>query len=802
MHNVEKKYTYTDSSNVKHSIVLKEDDFVLSQKDKSIHDTKFKTKPTTFLKDAFKRFCKNKSSVTGAIILGLLLILSFVVPFADPYDIDVNHPQERLLEPKLFDAGTGFWDGTRQMRDIVCNPSISTTDEAGNVYYYPDSESYATNAVMNLSLPRENNEINTPSRFVSGGYVNLTNTNSLETESIEGLESNKITMSSYSYAFDMNNTYGLEIVFGNEEIENYAQGNYRIYLSYEVESSTGTSGYEYTGVLDTHTPSEDEPDTDESTGVEVALPPFLGIFEGSLNETPYTIIINKGELISEAAGYRGSNGYINGTEFIYTIDSVTNDADGNPATYVLSASDEGFDLSMTYDVATDALTVRYVVNQIEEYVLRDYSSSEAIDLSNYKTEDMLEGINLPQGSSIASMSINIDVQPAVSETSYLLIKSINITTDSTVSEEVETIQTMSFSDANASLLVGNTSRGYWRCNGGKGLYHGTGYVCDFTYDTYEAVYGETTQVVPKVNFDSYVRQGWIQEIDFSRLIGMSQEQLAVAFESYKTDLTDKHCPVNSIISVSGSSVAGIEVYTITCNVSKYKLLGYSNMPRFLWGTDRFGKDLLKTVFVGLRNSLLLGICVFAVCFTIGLIWGSVCGYYGGNIDLILERFTDFLSGVPWIVIMTLCVLNLGSNFGVFILAMCMTGWIGTASLTRTQFYRFRDREYTLASRTLGASNFRLIFKHILPNAMGTIITSSVLMIPSVIFSEATISYLGLGFQDMTSLGVTLSENQQYLSTYSYLILLPSAIMALIMISFNLFGNGLRDAFNPSLKGSE
>ena len=212
--------------------------------------------------------------------------------------------------------------------------------------------------------------------------------------------------------------------------------------------------------------------------------------------------------------------------------------------------------------------------------------------------------------------------------------------------------------------------------------------------------------------------------------------------------------------------------------------------------------MLKRVFTGLLTSLGLGILIFAICFSFGLVYGAICGYFGGNIDIALQRFCDLLSGVPWIVIMTICILNLGSNFGTFILAMCMTGWIGTSSLTRTQFYRFRDREYTLASRTLGASNFRLIFKHILPNAIGTIITSAVLMIPSVIFTEATISYLGLGFQDMQSLGVILSDNQTYLNTYAYLILFPSVIMALIMISFNLFGNGLRDAFNPSLKGSD
>ena len=166
----------------------------------------------------------------------------------------------------------------------------------------------------------------------------------------------------------------------------------------------------------------------------------------------------------------------------------------------------------------------------------------------------------------------------------------------------------------------------------------------------------------------------------------------------------------------------------------------------------------------------------------------------------MERLTDILAGIPWIVVMTLVIINMGSSVFTFALALCLTGWIGTAATTRTQFYRFRGREYVLASRTLGASHARIITKHILPNAMGTIITSAVLMIPSVIFSEATISFLGLGFRNLPSLGVILSDNQAELTNNPYLLLFPAVVIALLMISFNLFGNGLRDAVNPSLKG--
>ena len=242
--------------------------------------------------------------------------------------------------------------------------------------------------------------------------------------------------------------------------------------------------------------------------------------------------------------------------------------------------------------------------------------------------------------------------------------------------------------------------------------------------------------------------------------------------------------------------------SVTVTVYNYKVMGYSKMPTYLMGTDKSGKDMLKMVFEGLRTSLLLGIITFGICFTIGLIWGSISGYFGGTVDLVMERISDILGYIPGIVLLTLIIIHLGSNFGSFLFSMCLTGWLGTAGLTRTQFYRFRGREYVLASRTLGASDARLITRHILPNGLGTIITASVLIIPSVVFSEANISYLGLGLKNESSLGVILSDNQAELLTSPYLLIFPAVIIALLMISFNLFGNGLRDAVNPSLKGEE
>jgi oligopeptide transport system permease protein len=269
---------------------------------------------------------------------------------------------------------------------------------------------------------------------------------------------------------------------------------------------------------------------------------------------------------------------------------------------------------------------------------------------------------------------------------------------------------------------------------------------------------------------------------------------------FEYEILSDECPIDAIEEIKVNVIG--KPIEVVGGVYRFKEYGYNKMPRFLFGTDSNGHDIVKKAFSGLRTSLILGLCTSAFCLLFGLCWGAISGYFGGNIDLAMERFCEILSGVPWIVVMTLAILHLGNNFITFFLALCLTGWMGVAARTRTQFYRFKGREYILASRTLGSSDRRLIFRHILPNALGTIVTSSVLMIPSTIFSEATLAYLNLGLQGVDSFGVLMSENQVYIATQPHLIAFPAVIMALLMISFNLFGNGLRDALNPSLKGSE
>lgn len=231
-------------------------------------------------------------------------------------------------------------------------------------------------------------------------------------------------------------------------------------------------------------------------------------------------------------------------------------------------------------------------------------------------------------------------------------------------------------------------------------------------------------------------------------------------------------------------------------------------PEYFFGTDTLGLDMAYRLGKGLRLSLILAVVISVINFIIGAIYGAIEGYYGGATDMILERVTDILNGIPFIVVATLFQMHLARKVGPvvsLIFAFVVTGWIGTASRVRTQFYRFKNEEYVMAARTLGARDRRIIWKHIFPNTLGTIITSIALVIPSVIFSESSLSFLGivnLGTTSSTSLGTLLSESSSIWTNYPHLMLFPAVFISLLMISFNLFGNGLRDAFNPSLRGTE
>ncbi len=671
---------------------ISESDFKLVDSSKRSHEEKFKTRPTTFFKDSLKRFAKNKSSVVASVILGLLLVLSFVIPVVDQSDVSRPHPEMTYLEPKLFDKG-GFWDGTKKWSEVPTYVPTLPSGEADpdQSHWKPDPERFKENAVSDKKFS-DVTYTNGKSKYGKSGYIQFGYYSNLQDDvdyvSFKTRQFDKDLLATDEIilnTFDTYNEEKLQLIEGNKpEVkipENYELGKAEMYFCYEVDLE-GDIETEEIKVLDAQE------------------------------------VFNIGSAIASK-----KSGPVNLTDKIRNTSSNTSFKRGY------------FEIRLNNEL-------------------------------NHKN-------------------------------TCVLLRALEFSATTANPELKREIEASNFVDATECILRKSDSLGYWASTSIKNIYLSKIVYCSFVYDSYEAVFGEMDYIsFPIIKLEEYAEKGWITW-DVDSYDDASHIWHVVGDWEI---LDESKSPVVEFLNVECDPNTG-DIF-VDVRLSYYKYYGYETMPKFLMGTDKSGKDMLKYVFEGLRTSLLLGILTFVVCFLFGLVWGSVSGYFGGTVDLIMERFTDILAGVPWIIVMTLAIIKLGSTFWTFALALCLTGWIGTAATTRTQFYRFRSREYVLASRTLGASDARLIAKHILPNAMGTIITSAVLMIPSVIFSEATISYLGLGLKNLSSLGVILSSNQQELTTNSYLLIFPSIVIALLMISFNLFGNGLRDAVNPSLKGED
>ena len=269
----------------------------------------------------------------------------------------------------------------------------------------------------------------------------------------------------------------------------------------------------------------------------------------------------------------------------------------------------------------------------------------------------------------------------------------------------------------------------------------------------------------------------------------------------KSSINDpKRYPEGSVLSVVREYSAGRQE-VVDVKVDYY---AYCKVPEgeYHWfGTDYLGRDIMTRLFRGTRISLMIAMLSVVTNLIIGVIYGSVAGYYGGKVDIFLTHLAEVLDGLPYIVVTILFMLWLGSGMLSIILALTVTGWIGTARLTRAQFYRYKGREYVLAARTLGVPDRKLIFRHILPNTIGPLITRAMIAVPGAIFSESFLAYIGLGIKPPEpSIGILLSEGQKVLLQYPNQTFFPALLISVLMIAFNMLSNGLRDAMDPSRRG--
>ena len=220
---------------------------------------------------------------------------------------------------------------------------------------------------------------------------------------------------------------------------------------------------------------------------------------------------------------------------------------------------------------------------------------------------------------------------------------------------------------------------------------------------------------------------------------------------------------------------------------------------YWFGTDTQGRDIFTRVWAGTRVSLIIAFAAVLVDIFIGMVYGLVSGFIGGRVDMILQRIAEILNGIPTLVVVTLLGLVLKPGISSIIFSLVLTGWIGMERIARAQVLKVKEQEYILASTTLGASKFRLIFKEVLPNIFGQVIITSMFSIPSAIFLEAYLSFLGLGVPaPLASLGSLVSDGYKSMTTYSHILIIPVIVLGILMLCFNLFADGLRDAFDPKM----
>jgi len=271
-------------------------------------------------------------------------------------------------------------------------------------------------------------------------------------------------------------------------------------------------------------------------------------------------------------------------------------------------------------------------------------------------------------------------------------------------------------------------------------------------------------------------------------------------ELQASELAEYGDAVETILEEYTWTYKGRDIPMARVKVNMYKLKGAQD-HYFWFGTDDIGRDMFVRVWRGARISLLIGFVSVLINCCIGVTYGSVSGYYGGTVDMLMQRLIDILGGIPFLVISILFIMVMGAGVKSFILVLILVNWIPMSRMIRAQMYRYKDYEYVMASRIMGARDRLLIFRHILPNAIGPTITQATLAIPGAIFAESFLAYLGLSIQaPEPSIGVLLAEGQRKLTTTPHLTFFPALVVAALMLAFNIFGNGLRDAFDPRLRG--
>ena len=265
------------------------------------------------------------------------------------------------------------------------------------------------------------------------------------------------------------------------------------------------------------------------------------------------------------------------------------------------------------------------------------------------------------------------------------------------------------------------------------------------------------------------------------------------------------CPYkySEIISVNGvrdKSAANLGPFEYSKLEAKYMNETGEKLFPHIFGTDSLSRDYFIRVIYGTRVSLSVGVVASIMVLIIGLLYGSIAGYFGGKVDLIMMRIVDIISTIPLTLYVILIMQVLGAGIQSIIVALGSVYWVDMARVVRGQILSLKQQEFVLAAKTIGSSATTILFDHLIPNALGSILVTITMLIPSAIFMEAFLGYLGIGLQPpLASLGTMCNDASANLRTSPHELLIPALMICVIMFAFNFVGDGLRDALDPKLK---
>ena len=271
-----------------------------------------------------------------------------------------------------------------------------------------------------------------------------------------------------------------------------------------------------------------------------------------------------------------------------------------------------------------------------------------------------------------------------------------------------------------------------------------------------------------------------------------------------TKLRDESASSMVIFDCNGEEIGlfyGIKPYQIADPATRVIYQTAQDWNRsYILRTDSLGRDILTRLMYGTRVSLLVAFIAVVVNMVIGIVFGGISGYLGGMVDTVMMRIVDIISTIPLTLYVILIMVLLGAGIQSIIIAIGTTYWVDMARVVRGQVLSLKNQEFVMAAKTIGSSTKTILLEHLIPNSMGSILVTVTLLIPSAIFMEAFLSYLGIGLQPpLASLGTMCNDATQNLRTCPYQLFIPALVICLIMFGFNFIGDGLRDALDPKLK---